>query len=388
VRQLAQFLHELPENSEIKYIMCSVISHLVISMLYQGKINEESYLDYEYIIKEYIKMLASVNVEMQVFYANFLLKKSEIIQVLSEQFFSIKDELLKKDILKAIDAYFPKEKDDIIKTIWDRAFALYQNNDEILINAIQWYMLDKRTDLIGLKELLKLCRFFLMNNNTKSASFLYQYIVKYAESEEMKEMSKMKPAMQIYEEENKMEISETGKQNIKEIAEREILYKELKGIKLLIETIELNNSIKYEEQKSKEIMPDYYENQQKRCSVLKSNIRVLLFETERPIVNILSEEIKEFDHEKSLGAEYIQHDEELQKIATLFVGSLIKWDIDRAIIAEDYESVWEFLNEVMSRELTGYIMNDNEIKDILQIVGDVACWSPDIISSLIQKNPS
>ncbi len=137
IQSLAHLVHECAENNVFK----SVVAHLVIAMLYQGKVTEKSYPDYAFLIAQYLKTLHGFPTEIQIFYANFLLKKDQIIAALSGQFFGTKEERQKQEVLSYLGTHFGKEKEAVLENMWETAFQQAEG-PEVLIDTVQWFLLD------------------------------------------------------------------------------------------------------------------------------------------------------------------------------------------------------------------------------------------------------
>ena len=137
IRVLADLVRNNESKSELMNI---VITHIFIAMLYSRKVTSNSCQDYCYVISNYIQRL-SFNPEMQIFYAGFLLNKNVIIDVLSEQLLGVVDESKKSAIGTYLNVYFNRERDEIIEAIWNKSFV-QKENDNLLIQAVQWYFID------------------------------------------------------------------------------------------------------------------------------------------------------------------------------------------------------------------------------------------------------
>ena len=124
------------------------------------------------------------------------------------------------------------------------------------------------------------------------------------------------------------------------------------------------------------------QNQRTQLS-LKTKIKLLLFDGERPIVNIRRDLLQARDKILQRNQEDETRDSEITGIINRWVGTLIKWDIERAVECGEVEEVWELLEQMQERQLNGYITNDEEIQEILAKIGDTICYSPDLISSLL-----
>jgi len=53
----------------------------------------------------------------------------------------LKDQAKKQEVVEGLNKYFPLMKDKIIDSIWNKSFY-HPKNEEILMNNIEWYLLD------------------------------------------------------------------------------------------------------------------------------------------------------------------------------------------------------------------------------------------------------
>ena len=216
-------------------------------------------------------------------------------------------------------------------------------------------------------ELLILCRYFLINNKINQACSFYGQLYR----EHITEIDNSYGSY-VYNEEN----SELSKSAIISSIKKQMLMIELKGLKSLIEIIESHKHILNSLLTKEEIL--------KTCSRMNLAIRCLLFEGKEPIFNIPLDTKKAYDKYLEETSESKIRNEEFQIIREKWVGKLFLIDIDRGIISNDIDSVWELLNEFNRREFTHYINNKDEIKDILAKIGELACYSPDLMANLIK----
>eukprot|EP00826_Nyctotherus_ovalis_P032202 TRINITY_DN2598_c0_g3_i1.p1 TRINITY_DN2598_c0_g3~~TRINITY_DN2598_c0_g3_i1.p1 ORF type:complete len:279 (-),score=77.37 TRINITY_DN2598_c0_g3_i1:497-1333(-) len=144
--ECVHYLAELVRDNKDNIVMIVVV-HVLIAMLYDGKITENSYEDYCYVLARYIQELSSFKPEMQIFYAGFLLNREMVVDVLSNQLLGIAEESKKGEVGTYLKGYFSKERDEIIEAIWNKSFA--QKDDELLLSSVQWYLLDADVMLSG-----------------------------------------------------------------------------------------------------------------------------------------------------------------------------------------------------------------------------------------------
>ncbi len=183
--------------------------------------------------------------------------------------------------------------------------------------------------------------------------------------------------------------TEAGKKEIIDLVQRRIFLEELAGIKNLIEVIEAKHRLVTSENIKnvpEKDLPKVQESNKGIFRILRSHIRKLLFEGERPIISTSPELLEVAEKLKLLRTtENEMHESEVSSIINRWVGTLIKWDIERALESQETESIWELLGQVNQKELTAYITNDEEIQEILEKVGDAVCWSTDMMTSLLSK---
>ncbi len=160
----------------------------------------------------------------------------------------------------------------------------------------------------------------------------------------------------------------------------------MKGLRALVETIELKHSISIlaERESQHPAMDELLKVRTDRARLngeLLFQINVLLFDGKRPIV-CEGDELREAQR-ALLGEEDRAREEKLVEIIKKWTGRLIEWEVEAAIECGKIDEVWTTLEAVYNRGITEYIGEKEEVQEILRRVGDAVCCSPDMMSSIL-----
>lgn len=173
--------------------------------------------------------------------------------------------------------------------------------------------------------------------------------------------------------------------------ERMLLIQELEGLKLLVEVIETKHSAMQMEKARREGDPEEvpYERHkiQELYARLQDSIKELLFVNNRPIVSYPAELQEAQIQIMPQPAEDDHKDSEVTEIIYKWVGILIQWDIERALKADDISSVWTLLHEIPKAGLDVYLKASDNTQSILALLAEAACYSPEIMQSLLKVPP-
>jgi len=165
---------------------------------------------------------------------------------------------------------------------------------------------------------------------------------------------------------------------------------ELKGLKSLIEVIELRETLlEVMEQLSHEgRREEAIQLKQKRdhySNIMRDHLLNLLFLGKQPIINFDPVLLNAREKILPKTEEDSTHESEISEIRNVWVATLLQWEIERALESKHVEQVWELLDEVIKQGLDAFIRDDGEIKEILSTVADAACCSPELMESLLDK---